>query len=186
MTEQQPYDVVRTESDFEIRLYPEHLVAEVEVDGTFESAGSTAFRPLVSYISGRNHAGAGLAMTAPVIQRRDDEPLPHDLESTTTNVGPGRYTVSFVLPATATVDSVPTPDNTDVHVHKVPEQYAVATRFSGRWSSSSYQAHVAALTTAIAAAGLTPVGSARFARFDPPWTPWFMRRNEVVIPISAP
>ena len=52
MTEHQRYDVVRTEPEFELRRYPQHMVAEVEVDGTFESAGTTAFRPLVGYIGG--------------------------------------------------------------------------------------------------------------------------------------
>ena len=185
MTEQQRYDVVRVEPTFEVRCYPAHLVAEVEVDGTFESAGTTAFRPLVSYIGGRNGTGTGLAMTAPVIQRRD-EPPPHDVETTTTSVGPGRYVVSFVLPDDVTAQTAPTPDDPSVHVRLVPEEYAAVVRFSGRWTSSSYRGREQELTVAVASAGLVATGPARFARFDPPWTPWFMRRNEVVLPVAAP
>jgi len=185
VTEQQRYDVVRTEPAFEVRHYPAHVVAEIEVDGTFESAGNTAFRPLVSYIGGRNESSTGLAMTAPVIQRRDD-PAPHDVETTTADVGHGRYVVSFVLPDDVTAQTVPTPDDPAVHVRAVPEEYAAVARFSGRWTSSSYRSRVDALVRAVAEAGLVSTGPARFARFDPPWTPWFMRRNEVVLPIAAP
>jgi len=185
MTEQQRYDVVRTEPAFELRRYPPHLVAEVEVDGTFESAGNTAFRPLVGYIGGRNETSTGLAMTAPVIQRRE-EPVPHDVETTTSLVGKGRYVVSFVLPDDVTTDTVPTPNDAQVTVRLVPEEYAAVSRFSGRWTASSYRTRVDALTEAVAAAGLIATGPARFARFDPPWTPWFRRRNEVVLPVATP
>jgi hypothetical protein len=185
MAEQQRYDVVRTESSFEVRHYPEHVVAEVEVDGSFESAGNTAFRPLVGYIGGRNDTSTGLAMTAPVIQRRDER-LPQDVETTTTIADNGRYVVSFVLPDDVTAATVPAPSDPKVTVRVVPEEYAAAVRFSGRWTASSYRDKVAALTTALGEAGLTATGPARFARFDPPWTPWFMRHNEVVIPVAAP
>jgi hypothetical protein len=184
MTEEQRYDVVRTEPEFELRHYPQHIVAEVEVEGTFESAGTTAFRPLVSYIGGRNASSTGLAMTAPVIQRREE---PQDLGAVTTAVtDKGRYVVSFVLPDDVTTDTVPAPSDTKVIVRAVPEEYAAVSRFSGRWTASSYRTRVDALTEAVAAAGLTPTGPARFARFDPPWTPWFRRRNEVVLPVASP
>lgn len=185
VTEQQRYDVVCEHPSFELRRYPEHVVAEVEVDGTFESAGNKAFRPLVSYIGGRNDTGTGLAMTAPVVQRRD-EPLPHDVETETTGIGKGRYIVAFVLPRDVTGHTVPTPSDEQVHVRVVPEEYAVVSRFSGRWTASSYRRKVVALEAESADAGYVAAGPARFARFDPPWTPWFMRRNEVAIPVEAP
>ena len=185
VTEQQRYDVIRTEPSFELRHYPEHVVAEIEVAGTFESAGNTAFRPLVGYIGGRNESSTGLAMTAPVIQRRDDAE-PHDVETTTADVGEGRYVVSFVLPDDVTASTVPTPSDPAVHVRVVPDEYAAVARFSGRWTSSSYRTRVDALLLAVADAGLVTTGPARFARFDPPWTPWFRRRNEVVLPVAAP
>lgn len=185
MTEQQRYDVVREHASFELRRYPEHVVAEVEVDGTFESVGNTAFRPLVSYIGGRNDSDTSLAMTAPVVQRRDER-LPPAVETETTGVGKGRYVVAFVLPNNVTGDTVPIPSDERVHVRVVPEEYAVVSRFSGRWTASSYRQKVVALKSDSVDAGYVAVGPARFARFDPPWTPWFMRRNEVAIPVDAP
>ena len=170
MTEEQPYDVIRVQGDFELRRYPEHLVAQVRVPGSFESAGNTAFRPLVNYISGRNATNTGLAMTAPVVQEPTE----------------GSHLVSFVLPADVNAGNAPIPTDPSVQVHVVPVEFAAVSRFSGRWSQSSYDERVRQLAESIRAAGLTIVGPARFARFNPPWTPWFMRRNEVVIPVSVP
>ena len=185
MTEQQVYEVVRTEAAFELRLYPQHVVAEMEVDSTFESAGSSAFRPLVGYIGGGNESGTGMSMTAPVIQRQDETAV-LDQPMTTTDISPGRYVVSFVLPADTDASTVPAPKDERVRVRVVEEEYAAAVRFSGRWTAASYTQRVDSLRAAIAEAGLEPTGPVRFARFDPPWTPWFLRRNEVVIPVRLP
>ncbi len=67
MTEKQAYEVVRTYDDFELRLYPAHVVAEVVVAAPFEDAGNIAFRSLFRYISGVNKPQQKVAMTAPVI-----------------------------------------------------------------------------------------------------------------------
>ena len=68
MTEQQPYDVVTRFPHFEVRRYPAHLVAEVEVDASFTRAGNEAFGVLVAFIPGRNSTRGKVAMTAPVVQ----------------------------------------------------------------------------------------------------------------------
>jgi hypothetical protein len=185
MTEEQRYDVVRTEPTYEVRRYHPHAVAEIEVDGTFESAGNSAFRPLVGYLGGRNVGGDSMAMTAPVIQR-SDAPTALGAETTTESTGQGTFIVSFVLPADTDPSRAPVPTDERVHVRMVDEEYAAAARFSGRWTASSYAKRVAALVAALDADGLSAAGPTRFARFDPPWTPWFKRRNEVVIPLHAP
>ena len=182
MTEQQPYEVLRRASDFELRRYPEHVVAEIEVDGDFEGVGTAAFRPLVGYLRGQNESGRGLAMTAPVLQRRDDAgpPAPVTAAEATT---PGRYVVSFVLPAGSSAESLPVPRDARVVVRSVPEELAVAVRYSGRWTAAGFRQRLARLRRAAEDAGLEVTGPPRFARFDPPWTPWFRRRNEVVLPV---
>lgn len=188
MTEQQPYDVVAQYPDFELRRYPAHLVAEIEVDGTFESAGNKGFRPLAGYIFGRNRPGQRMAMTAPVIQ----EPGRSERIAMTSPVvqeeggHPGRYIVSFVMPAGYTEDGLPEPLDPRVRLRSVPEQVAAVRRYSGRWSQGSYEANAARLLEAIADADLQIAGPLRYARFNPPWTPWFLRRNEVVAPVVEP
>ena len=70
MTEQQPYEVVGEHPGFELRRYPDHVVAETRVTGSFEGAGNKAFRSLFRYITGHNEASGSIAMTAPVVQER--------------------------------------------------------------------------------------------------------------------
>jgi len=184
MTEQQQYQVVRHEPGFELRRYPAHVVAEVEAQGSFEDAGSTAFRPLVAYIRGQNQAGQALAMTAPVLQRRDGtESTTSAVESVRAETAPGRFVVSFVMPDGSTRDSLPDPRDARVAIRSVPEELAAVSTYSGRWTSASYRQQAARLIRSVRHAGLDPLGPPRFARFDPPWTPWFRRRNEVVLPV---
>ena len=184
MTEQQPYVVLRSEPDYELRSYPEHVIAETEVEGSFESAGNSAFRPLVSYISGTNAAGSSMAMTAPVVQH--GSPVDVSDERTVSDAStPGRYVVAFVLPADVAPGTAPVPTDTRVRLRTVPEERAAAVRFSGRWTESGYRSRVDALMVALERDGLVPDGPARFARFDPPWTPWFLRHNEVVVPVTT-
>jgi hypothetical protein len=77
-----------------------------------------------------------------------------------------------------------TPTDPRIKVWEIPAQLAVATKFSGRWSTRIYQQQLAELRKAVEEAGLEIVGEPRFARFDPPWIPWFLRHNEVVLPVA--
>jgi hypothetical protein len=171
VTEQQPYEVLAAYPEFELRRYPDHLVAETEVGGPFELAGNVAFPRLARYIGGHNRSSRTMAMTAPVVQ----EQAPHSR----------RYVVGFVLPADVSAEDLPDPSDSTVRVRRVPAETAAALRFSGRWSRSSFEKRAAQLLAAVDAAGLDVVGVPRYARFDPPWTPWFLRRNEVVVRVAA-
>ena len=187
MTEQQPYDVVRLFGSFELRRYPAHVVAEVTVDAGFEEAGNRAFRYLFGYISGDNRSRTKVAMTAPVIQadaRSGSEKIEMTSPVVQQSAAAGGYRVAFVLPATFTRDSAPEPVSPAVRVREVPASTAGAIRFSGRWSESRYNKHLDELRRDLLAAGFTPVGPPRFARFDPPFLPPFLRRNEVVLDIA--
>ncbi|MEI2786186.1 MAG: heme-binding protein [Candidatus Nanopelagicales bacterium] len=171
MTEQQPYEVLEKYSGFEVRRYPEHLVAEVDVSGPFGVAGNLAFPTLARYIGGHNRASRKVAMTAPVVQEQDPRS--------------GVFVVGFVMPSELMTQDFPEPMDSSVRTRRVPAQTAAALTFSGRWTRGSYDAHTDELLDLLAEAGLTVVGRPRYARFDPPWTPWFLRRNEVVIPVSV-
>ncbi|MCG6568452.1 SOUL family heme-binding protein [Tessaracoccus sp. Y36] len=185
MTEQQPYEVLRRFPLFEARRYPAHLVAEVEVEASFTRAGNEAFGVLVAFISGRNSTRGKVTMTAPVLQ----EQAPTKIAMTSPVVQQpgaesGRHVVAFVMPAEFTLDTLPTPSDPRIQVRQVPAQVAAVKPFTGRWTEHIYQQQLAALRGAVEQAGLEVSGPPRFARFDPPWTPWFLRRNEVVLPIA--
>ena len=169
MTEQQPYTVLRTSDGYELREYPACAVAEVTVDADFDKAGSLAFQPLFTYISGNNLGQMSIDMTAPVLQSSDIS---------------GRRVVAFVLPSSVTATSAPTPVDSRVMIREIPPSLTAATRYSGRWSRSGYNEHLQQLRSALKRDGLHAVGEPRFARFDSPMKPWFLRRNEVHIDVE--
>ncbi|AMM32976.1 heme-binding protein [Sinomonas atrocyanea] len=202
MTEQQPYELLRRYADFELRRYPAHTVAEVEVDASFDRAGNAAFRHLFNYISGNNTARQSLAMTAPVVQGAAPGRPPSQKVTMTAPVlqsgpldasraggaaaGEGAYAVAFVLPAGMTEESAPVPADPRVRIRTVPGSTAAVLRFSGRGSGEAFAKRSRELRDAMAAAGLEPSGPPRFARFDPPFKPFFLRRNEVVQDVARP
>lgn len=185
MTEQQPYTVLRSEPGFELRRYPAHMVAEVTVRAGFDDAGNRAFRYLFGYITGENRSRSTLAMTSPVVQKPASEELAMTAPVVQRTADAGSYVIAFVLPESITAETAPEPVRPEVRVRLVPEGLSAATRYSGRWTEASYQKHCADLLAEVAAAGMTPIGEPRFARFDPPYKPWFLRRNEVLIDVAV-
>jgi hypothetical protein len=186
MTEQQPFEVVRRYPGFDLRRYPPHVVAQVTVTASFERAGNLAFRSLFGYITGQNRSRSSVAMTAPVVQSvAGSEKVAMTAPVLQQTNGDGGYVIAFVLPAAMTVDTAPEPTNPDVEICSVPASLTAAKEYGGRWSESSYERHCAELLDAVGTAGLRPVGAARFARFDPPFKPWFLRRNEVLVDVDG-
>lgn len=189
MTEEQKYTVERKFPKFEVRRYEACVFADVTVSADFQSAGSIAFRSLIGYISGSNELNSKIAMTSPVIQESDTKASSSKIAMTSPvlqETSGGSNIVSFVMPAGSTLESMPVPTNSRVTLRSIPEELVAASKFSGRWTEENYIKQLAALEKQIAANGFTKNGNPRFARFDPPWTPWFMRRNEIQIPIATP
>ncbi|TFD90411.1 SOUL family heme-binding protein [Cryobacterium serini] len=190
MTEQQPYQVVKSYDNFELRRYPAHLVAEVTIDGPFKDAGNRAFRYLFAYISGANRSLQKVTMTAPVVQTDAAEKIPMTapvLQEGVKDAAAGeQFRVAFVLPKDLTIETAPQPTDPTVHLRTVPASLAGALRFSGRWSQTRYEQHLDQLRGALAVAGFSVLGSPRLARFDPPFKPWFLRRNEVLLDVEEP
>lgn len=181
VTEQQPYEVLEQRDGFEVRRYPPHLLAQVEIDGSFEDAGNRAFRALFRYITGNNQSQRMVKMTAPVVQQpARTEEIAMTAPVVQIEKTKGRHVVAFVLPASMTLETAPLPLDPDIQVRAVPERMAAARRYSGRWTQSSYQRNLNTLVAAVVADGYVPVGAPRFARYDPPFKPWLLRRNEVI------
>lgn len=170
MTEQQPYRLVERFPEFELRDYPDYTLVECEVTGDFMAAGNAAFYPLVNYISGRNETGQKMAMTAPVLQETRDKV---------------HHTVSFVLPAGMKPGDVPVPKDARVRVNHVAGHRAAVRSFGGSWKEARFMENAARLRAAVAGAGLVPEGDVYFARFDPPWKPGFLKKNEVLLRVAG-
>jgi hypothetical protein len=161
------YEVLRTIDKVEVRRYDAHVTASVVVSDTFEDAGGGAFRELFGYIDGGNAAGQDISMTSPVLQAPDDD----------------GWTVSFVLPADVKPDQAPAPISQLVVLKSQGEQIAAVLKYSGSWSENRYLENEAKLREVMADAGLQACGEAMWARYNPPFTPWFLRTNEVLIPL---
>ena len=152
-------------SGFEIRNYEPFITISTTEEGSLASSGNKAFRQLANYIFGGNRQGLQIAMTAPVTQI----------------AARSGYRVSFVMPAEMTIDQMPTPatDNLEITQHG-GGQYA-AIKFSGIASESLFKRKENALRAKLVAAGYPSQGDATYARYNGPWTPGPLRRNEVLI-----
>jgi hypothetical protein len=182
--EEAPYKVLQKDNKFEIRDYAPHILAETVVEGDFEEAGNKAFNVLFGYISGDNRSREKLAMTAPVSQEPKGEKI-----KMTAPVGQQRvqesWAVSFMMPASYTQETLPEPEDPRVTLRQVPARRIAAVRYSGFWNEKGYLRYKLELESWIREKGLTIVGDPTWARYNAPFTPWFMRRNEILIPVDA-
>jgi effector-binding domain-containing protein len=181
--EKSKYELIDKEGDFEIRKYEPHIVAETIVDSSFDEAGNIAFRRLFGYISGQNRKNESIAMTAPVNQKASSEKIdmtaPVNMQKKE-----GQYSISFLMPSKYTMETLPEPLDSNVKIRSIPASKVAAVRYSGTWSQERYNKHKALLEDFIKRKGLEIIGEDIFARYDPPFHLWFIRRNEVLFPIK--
>lgn len=182
--EEPEYEIVADHGDFEIRRYAPMILAETRVDSDFEKAGNEAFRRLFGYISGDNTAREKIEMTAPVVQEPSSEKIAMTAPVVQQSDDSG-WRVAFVVPAEYSWETAPEPNDPRVSLRLVPERLVAAVRFSGTWGEERFAGHEGELRERLAEHGLQPVGEAVYARYNPPFTPWFMRRNEVLIPVAS-
>jgi hypothetical protein len=177
-TEEPEYKVVQKLDEIEVRAYAAYTVAEVVVPGTAAEAGNLAFPILAGYIFGKNKGERKFAMTAPVTQTA--EPVKFSMTAPVTQTAtPDGFRVQFVLPKGVTLANAPEPLDTRVTLRDVAPSRVAVIRYSGFWSDANYNQHLDKLQTALHAAGLGWVGEAVYSRYNAPFTPWFLRRNEI-------
>jgi len=182
--EEAAYTVVIKDEKFEIRDYAPHILAETFVEGDFEEAGNKAFNVLFGYISGDNRSREKVAMTAPVTQEPKGEKIKMTAPVEQQRVQE-RWAVSFMMPASYTLETLPEPEDPKVTLRQVPARRMAAVRYSGFWNEKGYLRYKLELESWINENGLTIVGDPIWARYNAPFTPWFMRRNEILIPVDA-
>jgi SOUL heme-binding protein len=181
--EEAKYTVVKKEEAFELRDYESHIVAETIVDGGIDDASNKAFGKLFAYISGKNQSRNKVAMTAPVSQAPASEKISMSAPVGQQSIGK-QWAVSFMMPASYTMETLPTPDDASVILREVPARRVASIRYSGLWSEERYLKHKSQLEAWIRKHNLKASGEASWARYDPPFKPWFMRRNEILIPVE--
>jgi len=182
-TEETPFRTLEQDGSFELREYSAYVVAETRVESDFSTAGSIAFQRLFRYISGNNTAQQKIAMTAPVSQSRGEKIA---MTAPVSQVADGTaYRVAFTLPSNYTRATAPKPLDPTIQIREVPAALVACWRYSGLWSESNYRDNETRLRERIKARRLVIRGEPILARYNPPFTPWFMRRNEVLIAVSA-
>jgi hypothetical protein len=183
--EEPAHTVVERVERFEVRDYQRYVVAETFVDGSFSAVGNEGFQRLFRYISGENRAAEKITMTAPVEQETASAKIAMTAPVEQQRAG-ARWRIAFVLPASYTLANAPRPTDDRVVLAEAPPRRMAVVRYRGTWSEARYDEELAALRTFIDEHGLTPVGEPVFARYDPPFMPWFLRRNEIQIPVQGP
>jgi hypothetical protein len=183
--EEPAHSLIERQGPFEVREYQSYVVAETSVDGTFDSVGNEGFRRLFRYISGANRGATKIAMTAPVEQAAAGTKIAMTAPVEQRRAG-RHWRIAFVLPGSYALASAPRPTDDRIEISEVPARRVAVVRYSGTWGQARYDRQLAALRRFIGERGLKAIGEPVFSRYDPPFMPWFLRRNEIQIPVQAP
>lgn len=187
-TEQPSYTASQQSGPIEVRQYGSMVAAEVSVAGDRDTASSAGFRALAGYIFGGNSGKKSIAMTAPVVQAQaQGKGQSIAMTAPVMQTGEGKeWTVRFIMPKAMTMQNLPTPNNPQVKLVPLKPESFAAIRFSGTAKEADIQRQTKLLQDYMTARSLKATGPASLARYDPPWTPAMMRRNEIMIPIATP
>jgi hypothetical protein len=190
--EEPKYIVLEKSEPFELRSYAPRIVAEVKVEGDLDAASSQGFRLIAAYIFGKNQVSEKIAMTAPVGIESSDQNKSAKIAMTVPVAIEGgksfedasnQWTVSFVMPSEYTLATLPKPLNSEVKIRVVPAEKRAVITFSGFNSAEKAQAKTQLLQDWIKTKNLKTTGDPQFARYNPPWSLPFMRRNEILIQV---
>jgi hypothetical protein len=152
--------------DVELRRYEPSIQARTTLKHSGET--SSGFRRLAGYIFGDNDTGQKIAMTAPVGETlAGDNPV-----------------MSFTMPSAYAMDDLPEPKDGSVSLHEVPERTLAAIRFSGWATDGKVKRYTRALLATLEENGIEITGTPGLNQYNPPWTPPFMRRNEIAVEVA--
>jgi effector-binding domain-containing protein len=185
-TEEPDFKLISEEGDFQIREYEPKIIAQVEVEGNFDEASSKGFKLLADYIFGNNlldGESKKISMTTPV----EMTPLAENLIMTSSIMDDqvnNKWSINFVMPQEYSLDTLPKPNNSQIDIIEVPsEKYAVII-FSGLVRESSYTDKAKLLSNYFKQNNFEKRGAIKIARYNPPWTLPFFRRNELMVKID--
>ncbi|AOS98667.1 SOUL heme-binding protein [Microbulbifer aggregans] len=182
--EEPEYAIIEKAKPFELRAYKPRIVAEVQVTGSMDEASGRGFKLLANYIFGNNTARAGgsekIEMTAPVAMQPRSEKISMTAPVSMEQSG-GQWRVSFVMPSQYTMETLPRPNNQAVTLRQIPQRTYAVIRFSGLAGEDKVAEKTAELVRWMDNKGLKASGQPELARYNPPWTLPFLRRNEVMI-----
>jgi hypothetical protein len=160
------FKMKRASGKFELRDYPKLTLVETPMT---DAGGNSGFGRLFGFITGRNEGAQKISMTTPVFMSGDEH----------------HAAMAFVMPADLKTEQVPKPTDKSISIREVPADLFAVFCFSGGRNAKNEAEALAQLKTWMAAEGLCVLSPPVFAYFDPPWTPSFLRRNEVMLRTKA-
>jgi hypothetical protein len=167
-SETQTYKVIKVEKEFEIRFYPSVTMAMIKSSAvTYKDLGSSGFKKLAGYIFGGNKDNKQIAMTSPVHM----------------DIGDSVSTMAFVMPSSFNKNNLPSPNDSNVTINTVPEEYVAAITFGGFASSDNIKEHTIMLENALKKSHVSYFGNFRFLGYNPPYQ-LFGRRNEIIVSVN--
>ena len=182
--EEAKYTVLEQDKNCELREYAPQIIAETVIDGSLEDAGNKAFNILYRYISGNNKAQNEIAMTAPVVQESASAKIAMTSPVIQEKSG-NQWAVAFTMPDSYTMKTVPEPIDSRVKIRQIPARKMAAIRYSGRWTRELYENNLEKLNSWITQKEFIIEGEPLWARYNPPFTLWFLRRNEILLPVRV-
>jgi len=188
--EEPTYKTLVQDGSMEVRLYEPRLSAVTHLSGDMDQASSQGFRRIADFIFRNNTSTRAsaespsanaekIAMTAPVIVKPQGSPANGAAYKSTEN-----WSVEFVMPKVYTQDTLPRPNNPQVTITPIPAKTYAVLNYSGLNTESRIQKEIDALSAWIQSKGFKATGEPQLARYDPPWTLPFWRRNEIWIELS--
>jgi hypothetical protein len=179
--EEPPYTILSADGPIEVRCYGAQVIAEVDAEGSRAAAANDGFGPLAAYIFGANRPKAEIAMTAPVVQRRTEGQKIAMTAPVVQKPGAAAqaWTVRFIMPARYRLADLPAPNSPAVRLLEEPARMVAAIRFSGFASEGALARQADILRAFLAETGRDAAETPLYAFYNPPWTPPFLRRNEV-------
>jgi hypothetical protein len=182
--EQAEYSVIKKGNGYEIRNYPAHIIAQTTVSGSYAESMNQGFSIVAGYIFGGNIQKEKIAMTAPVVLKKEtSEKIAMTAPVIVSNEGDSR-TVSFGMPKSYTLQTLPTPTDDRVKLVEVSEKKYAAMRFSGYRINNRIEDLEEKLIALLQADGVEVVGSPAYAGYNAPFTPPWMTRNEILIEVK--
>jgi hypothetical protein len=183
------YKILEKDKKFEIRAYDPYITAEVEVEGSdFRDAASRGFSPLARYIFGGNQGSRKISMTAPVSAQPVSEKIAMTAPVAVTQqntAAENTYRVSFMMPSKYTLETLPEPVDHRVKFHAHPARSMAVIRFSGQFQQPNFEHRLSQLRAWLKDMGYKEAGLPVVAGYDPPFTPWFLKHNEIMIEIES-
>ncbi|MGJ8619265.1 MAG: SOUL family heme-binding protein [Methylophilaceae bacterium] len=183
-TEEPKYNVIQKSGQFELREYAPQIIAETEVSGDLDDASSAGFKLIADYIFGNNVAPAGgnekISMTAPVTMESKSEKISMTAPVTMEKTG-AEWRMHFVMPSQYTMETLPKPNNPAIALREIPTQRYAVIQFSWFAGEEKVTKKTSELLAWMKGKNILPIGSPELARYNPPWTPPFLRRNEVMV-----